>query len=223
MIHSTQKGLAMNQERAVKRGGTLHAPHYLEAHKDQNDDVHLRTRLFTYDTDSGIVAGGVWNIVCTIDRPVKQVWPFFKDFNLWMNSYGYYWPGVLGDMYTSEERDVDRKTFPITIKKPNEPPREVNLYQLVNVIPEHMIVLWQPIVEGHPHGGVSPGFNVFMLNEQAGKTLVTITMEHATRATGKTEEEALAPWREIAKEVHAFWRDIFIPNLRKLAYKDKRD
>jgi|SRR5579872_7257314 len=213
----------MNQDWMVKVRGTLHNPHYFEAHRDKNGDVHLHTRLFTYDTDAGIVAGGVWNVVCTIERPAKIVWQYFKDFNLWMNSYGYYWPGVLGDLYASEERNIDKKTFPITIKKPNEPPRQVNLYQLVHVIPQHMIVLWQPIVEGHPHGGVSPGFNVFMLNDLGDKTLVTITMEHATRATGKTEDEALAPWHDIAKEVHAFWRDIFIPNLKKLAYEGRVD
>ena len=162
-------------------------------------------------------AGNV--VMFTVDRAASKVWPYLKDFNLWMNSYGYYWPGVLGDLYDREERDFDQKRFPITIKKPGAAPQDVNCYQLLSVIPEYLIIMYQPIIPGDTHCGVSPGIHVFMLNEHDGKTTVTITMEHATRTPGKTEEEALAPWHDIGQEVHRFWRDIFVPELRALVTK----
>jgi uncharacterized protein YndB with AHSA1/START domain len=211
----------LNQQHSTTGQGTLRSPHYFDGPVDSQGDEKLRTRLFAYHTDAGVVAGGVWSVIFTIDRPAKQIWPYFKDFNLWMNSYGYYWPGVMGDMYTREERDFEKGTFRITVKKPNETAQEFNHYQLLSVIPEHLIVFYQPILEGDVHGGVSPGFNVFMLNEHDGKTIVTITMEHATRARDKSEEEAVEAWREIAQKVHRFWRDIFVPNLKKLAYEGK--
>jgi hypothetical protein len=60
---------------------------------------------------------------------------------------------------------------------------------------------------------------VFTLSEKDGKTTVTILMNHATRTKDKTVEEALVPWRKQAPESQRFWQDIFIPNLRKLAYE----
>jgi hypothetical protein len=213
--------------------GTLRSPRYYEGPYDELDGGCLRTRLFTYRTDAGVVAGAIWNVWFTLNRPARAVWPVIKDWNPWMNPYGYYWPGVVGDLYSREERDLERRTFPITIKGSPGEAQEFTQYQLLRVIPEHLIVLYQPVVEGDCHGGVSPGFHVYMLNEREGKTIVTITMEHATRVSTDREEDALQHWRErenntgaelsgkwsdVAGEIHRFWRDIFIPNITTLVY-----
>lgn len=195
--------------------GSVQAPNYHECcPADVQNDVSLRTRVFTYKTGQGIVSGAIWNVIVTIDRPAKQVWPYLKNWNLWMSPFR--WPGVVGDLYDREERDFEKGTFRLTV--PTTPPREVNYYQLLSVIPEHLIVLYEPIVEGDDRGGISPGRHVYMLNERDGKTIVTITMEHAHRTQAQTQEEAADSWRARGKQVQQQWRDKFIPALKKLVY-----
>jgi len=82
--------------------------------------------------------------------------------------------------------------------------------------------VFQPVPEDGSNGGISPGFHVTMLNEHDGKTVVTVNMEHATRTTDKTEEEALGEWRAASEAADAigFWRDHFIPDLKRLVYGD---
>jgi hypothetical protein len=102
--------------------------------------------------------------------------------------------------------------FRLTVRKENEPDFTTDDYVVLRVIPEHLIVVFQPVVEG----GVSPGFHVIMLNEHDGKTVVTVTMEHAALATGQSEEEARNYWHSGAKDSISRWRDTFIPTLKKL-------
>jgi len=201
--------------------GTGQAPHYYEGPTHIHGDVRLHQRLFSYETNAGLVAGWNMSVMFTIDRSAKEVWPYLKDFNLWQNSYDYYYTGVVGDLYSSQEGNLGEKTFRIG-SKPNNPeslyPFE---YKVLRVIPERLIVIFQPVPEDGSNGGVSPGFHVFMLSEHDGKTVVTIEMEHANRSQGKTEEEAVGIWREAAPEIERFWRDIFIPDLKKLVHKGK--
>ena len=69
-----------------------------------------------------------------------------------------------------------------------------------------------------PHGLVDAF--VTMLNEHDGKTVVTVNMEHATRVTDKTEEEALTEYQAQPSPI-GFWRDHFIPTLKDLVDQEK--
>lgn len=210
--------LATAQAPSALPDGNVQSPNYHECcPADDQNDVSLRTRIFTYKTDRGIVSGAIWSVIITIDRPAKQVWPYIKNWNLWMSPF--HWPGVVGDLYKREERDFEKGTFRLTL--PGTPPIEVNHYQLLSVIPEHLIVLYEPIVDGDDRGGISPGRQVYMLNERDGKTIVTITMEHSSRTQAKTQEEAADSWRGRGKQVQQQWRDKFIPALKKLIYEGK--
>jgi hypothetical protein len=179
-------------------------------------DVDIRLRYFTYETKEGLVAGCDMNVMFTIDRPAKDVWPVLQDSNLWQNADGYYYSGAKGDLYSSEELDLGAETFHITVKQDGEPDLVAGPYRVLRVVPERLIVDFEPIPEDGRTGGVSPGFHVFMLNEHDGSTIVTILMQHASRTTGLSEEEALAFWTEASPEGLPRWRDGFIPTLRRL-------
>jgi hypothetical protein len=126
----------------------------------------------------------------------------------------------VGDLYSSAECNLGEETFHISIHKPNEPAEIYpHVYQVLRVIPERLIVAFQPIPkEASSTGGVSPGFHVFLLSEHVGKTVVTCIMEHASRTQDLSEEEALALCREDSQVAMRFWRDVFIPTLKKLVY-----
>jgi hypothetical protein len=212
--------LSTRQQRTAD--GTVQVTQFHEGPAHMQDDVQLHQRYFTYKTDAGIVAGCDMTAMFTIDRPAKDVWPYIRDFNRWQNAYGYYYSGVVGDLYSSAECDLGKETFRISIKKPNEAPQQYPYdYKVLRVIPERLIVFFQPVPDDGSTGGVSPGFHVFMLNEDKGKTVVTVLMEHASRTQETSEEEALAYWKGETPEAVRCWRDSFIPTLKKLVYEGK--
>ena len=185
---------------------------YYEGPAETQGDVRLRQRYFTHQSDAGLIVGKDFNVMFTIDRPAKDVWLYVKDFNLWQNSYGYYYSGVVGDL--------EGESFHITVKKGNESLGSYP-YKVLRAIPEYLIVAFEPIAEDGSNGGINSGFHVFVLNEHDGKTTVTVLMEHGSRTRDMTEEEALDPFRKQAPESHRFWRDILIPTLKKLIYQGK--
>jgi hypothetical protein len=215
--------------------GTVRFPRFEQGHTDVCDDVKLHQRFFSFDSDSGTVVGSDLSVMFTLDRPASQVWPYFRDFNLWQNdaqtasgesAEARYYSAVLGDLYSREDLTLGAETFRVSVK-PNDPgPHQ---QRLLRVIPERVIVLYQPIPDegvvyyDGPHaqmgvGGVSPGFHTMLLNEHEGKTTVSIVMQHASRLQGESKEEALAYWREVSFPAIKMWRDNFIPKLKRLVY-----
>ncbi len=196
-MHSPNARTDAGEEVAVTR-------RYHDGPADAIGDVRVRGRFFTQETESGLIAGATWNVMFVIDRPVKDVWPVFKDFNAWQNSFGHYYSGVVGDL--------EGRTFALGTADDLGPPR----YEVLKVIPEYLIVIRQPIPDDEGNGGISPGFHAFTLSEHAGSTTITATMEHSTRTSDLSETDALRRWQEFAPEWQQKWRDIFIPALRKL-------
>jgi hypothetical protein len=199
--------------------GTLSAPAYHDGPVDTHGDIRQHQRYFTYHTEAGLVSGTATNVTFTIEGLPREVWPYFKDFNLWQSAHHYY-SGVLGELYFSAEGDLGREDFRLSAA-PNSPPYP-NQYQILRVIPEHAIVVFQPVPKDGSNGGVSRGFHVFMLTEHDGKTIVTVLMEHATRTQDKTEAEALAYWREMVPGWRRKWLDDFIPTLKGLIHQARQ-
>jgi hypothetical protein len=193
--------------------GTASSPKFREAFDETHDDLRISGRYFTFDTDEGLVAGATFDITCTIDRPARDVWPYFKDHTLWQDAYNHYYSGVLGDL--------EGGTFMLNTQ-PSDFPK--HRYHVVRVIPEHVIIVNQPVPDddysvapGHPSGGVNPGVMVFMLNEFGGKTTVNIFMEHRFRTKVLTEDQALETFW-FMPDALLKWREVFIPALKMLVY-----
>jgi hypothetical protein len=189
-------------------GGTELAPRFYEGPQDSIDDVHMHQRYYTYQTDAGLVAGKTASMMFTIDRPVHEVWPIFKDFNRWQGVYEHAYSGVVGDL--------EGQILRLALGSGPFSGRELT-YVVQRVIPEHSIVLYQPIPDGEE---ISPGSHVFMLNNHGGRTVVTCITQHASlHPAGTTDDEALQTWRELAPDSQMKWIEIFIPKLKKLVYE----
>ena len=213
-----------NQSQRVTEG-TAQSPTYYDGPTHDSGDVHLRFRYLTYRNHLGLVAGINFCVRCTIDRPGKEIWPYFSDFNLWQPDH--YYSGVL--------RDLEGKTFHLSIGQSNDPARNdpaQHQYVMQRVIPEYALVIHQPVLEQRYQalpglGGVSPGFHVFTLNEHNCKTLITGLMNHesvmaaASKNLVMTDEQALEPWRAAVPEWLRKWRDDFFPLLKKLVQEDR--
>lgn len=195
--------------------GTPLAPTFYDGPTHARDDVRIQIRFFTYNTPEGLVTGAASTVTFVIPQPAKAVWPILKDWNLWMNSYGYFWSGVIGDL--------EGQLFRVSIRSnPNETPQlHPNIYKVERAIPEHLLVISQPVPQDGSNGGISPGFHAYMLNGSPQETLVTAVMEHSSRTHDKTPQETLQFWRDLSREQEWLekWRDIFIPTLKELACK----
>jgi hypothetical protein len=211
-----------NEQKRDSDDGTVHAPRYHDgapADVGINGDVFLNTKFYTYRTATGLVAGATLSMMFTINRPAREVWPHFKDFNTWQK--GHFYNGVMGEL--------EGRSYEIG-GKPNEEGQSAWRRRVLNVVPEHLIVTSAlgPVDGTAPPGlpglgGISPGTSVFMLNEHAGKTIVTIVIAHgsyASRTPNMSIDEALKPWRDSAMvpEWQRKWRDDFIPDLKALVY-----
>jgi hypothetical protein len=206
------------------KSGTVLEPLFYDGPGETIGDVSLSQQMFSYDTDKGLVVGRTFNVMFSIDRPVHEVWSIYKDFNIWQNKFGHFYSGVVGDLYHSEEHDLGRETFAMSTDPENLGRHE---FTILRVIPGHGMVIFQPIPDEDAtesrfffgRGGISPGFHIYTLNGQGDKTVVTILMEHATRTTGLSIEEALAPWRTMLEAGHRKFRDMMIPELKALVYE----
>ena len=201
--------------------GTVLEPVYYDGPEETIDDVSLSQQLFSYETAEGLVVGRTFNVIFTVDRPVTEVWPLFKDFNRWQNQFGHFYSGVVGDLYSSEEHDLGEETFAMSTDPENLGRHE---FSILRVIPQQAMIIFQPIAEEGAtesrfffgRGGVSPGFHIYMLNRQGNKTLVTILMEHATRVKDISVEEALKPWWTMVDAGHRKFRDLMIPGFKDM-------
>jgi hypothetical protein len=206
--------------------GTVQSPKFHDGDADTNGDERLSYRLYSYGRGADRVVGAQWSVMLELDRPAKDVWLNFKDWSRWQSQYGYNYSGVVGELYSDPDRDLGEETFHITFKMPDGTERDTTDYRVLMVIPERLVVVFQPVQpqgvvrwEDGSQGGMSPGFHVMMLNEHDGKTAISVLMEHSSRRPDLTDDEALDWWRPVAAEVHRFWRDIFIPNLKNIVYE----
>ena len=184
---------------------------YYEGPVDSVGDSYLHQRFFSYRKLDGWVAGKTFNVTFTLDALPGEAWHHVKDFNRWQNSYGHYYSGVVGDL--------EGKTLGLSDSPGKTGPHQ---YRVARVIPEHLIVLFQPIPEFGSSVEGSPDCHVFMLVERQGRTMFTAIMEHAAFCQNISEEEALHPWKEMAPESQRKWRDIFIPTLKNLVSEQNR-
>lgn len=197
--------------------GSLREPVFYEGPTRSGDDVLMKQRFFTYDTDAGLVSGIHLDVNFTVDQPPSVVWKYYRDFNLWHNSHGYFYPAAIGDLYNDAEGDLGDERFKITIKPADEDPYEwPDEYRVVKVVPERALVLHQIVPDDDRNGGVSPGFHIFMLQEDAeGNSAASVVMEHTMRLGDGAEGDPTQYWRDLAPEYERFWVDVFVAELRK--------
>ena len=210
-------GSGTRRERTAR--GTSQAPRHSQGPIEIDDDVKLNRQYFSYLTDGDLIAGSLLSVMFTIDRSAADVWPYLRDFNCWQS-----------DRYYSEVVGESEGAMMTLAFDPGGSARAE--YNILRVIPEHVIVLSQPAepqdigveIPLPGMGGVSRGFQVFMLNEHEGKTTVTVLLQHASRmATGSRaletpDHEAIEPWSEYGVEGFRRWHDTYIPRLKQLVY-----
>ena len=131
--------------------GTVAVPRAYEGPARIDEDAVVSSRLFSYDTDGGLVTGYEISVQFTLDGTASEVWPYVKDWNAWQNPYGYFYNGVVGDKYSDENLDLGKETFRITVRNPDvlemlgiESDGEwtTDEYIVLRVIPERMFVIF---------------------------------------------------------------------------------
>lgn len=148
----------------------------------------------------------VLDVTIIIDRPVRAVWPVFKDFDRWMGRYGFVWHGLPAhneDRYVHASSDADTTS--------GVPPTR---YIVRRVIAERLIYFDSlPMPIGGGKKGVWTGHNVMCLHEESGCTTISIFMEHTWYSESMTVEELRREAKAALDEGLVFWDAYFIPDL----------
>ncbi len=164
-------------------------------------------------------AEAVLDIGIKLPHPVRTVWPVFKDFNLWMNRFGYMWYGLPAErenqfVYLGNTGAENEMSYGSDGSRTR--------YVVRKVIPEQLIYfdsLPLPLVG---RDGVWTGHNLMTLRESAGHTEISIFMEHTWYSETIPIEDLRSEARGIMFETAVgFWRDYFIPDLVSLIEKGK--
>jgi len=150
-------------------------------------------------------AEATFDVSITLAYPVQTVWPVFKDFNLWMNRYGFFWDRVPAD---NQDAYVH-----LGVKKAHSPQDPRTTYIVRRVIPEHSIYFDSLPLKIEGKDGAWTGHNVISLYGCGGQTEIGIFMEHTWYSERMSIEELRGVAKGALEAALAFWRDYFVPDL----------
>ncbi len=209
---------------ATARVGSITSPRYYDRVDYKRDDVAYKQKNYTYMSAKGPVVGLVSSLICTIDAPSSEVWPYLKDFNSFEGPFGIRYTGqddqlvVWGDLYTDEDHNLGQQT--LQYGGPKNTWKSVPS-RVLRVIPEHLLVLFEDVPADGSTDGMSPGFHTITLNEHVGVSHISMMLEHAERLKVSTEELALersmwGPNKYDYSQSLSLWKDSFVPTLKAL-------
>jgi len=156
----------------------------------------------------------ITDISMKVSHPVRRVWPVFKNFDLWMNRFGYAWDGLPAD---NENNYVYLRNTGASndLKYGSDGSR--TKYVVRKVIPEQLIYFDSVPVPLVDKNGLWTGHNLMSMKEENGQSVISIFMEHTWYSETMTIEElrAEARWAMFEASV-VFWQNYFIPDLTSL-------
>lgn len=171
-----------------------------------NPGVILKTGVTAYTANGRRQSELVFDITWSVERPVREVWPIFKDFNNWQNGYGFYYDGVMGN--------EGNGNLVYLSNKPNNKGIG-SAYTVRKVIPEHMMYIESMPTPTGVKDIVFSGHNVATLKEENGVTHINFFMEHTWRSSEETEEELKKIAQSLTNHGKLFWQEHFLPDLAK--------
>lgn len=177
-------------------------------------------RLAEKDDGTGVHAGYVSVAEITIDAPARAVWPYVVDMGTWI--YDIHFEHISGEVRGEGEvrhlwsSGAEGPDGPITVSARDRSLANATVLKTLSLVPEK---LWYGINPPKLEAGVrSTGVNLVLLNEIAGKTLVT-----AVRS-----KEAVCPSRDVCQATQAEmlryqpaaqfrWTEKYLPRLKQLS------
>ena len=220
---SSAKEVSAPQPEAPSRVGTVTDWNWYEGVDVTRDDIGFHQKHFSYMTKTGPVVGIVTNIMFTLDAPARVVWKYMKDFNTFEGPFGIKYTESWGDLHTDEEQRIGTRTLRYGAADGtwNSGPSEV-----VKVIPQNQLTLYETVPSDGSTGGVSPGFHTILFTEFGGKTTVTMVLQHTARLAGlKNEIDGVrqadfGPVKYPHAQAVKWWIEQFPPLLRNMVAED---
>jgi len=182
---------------------------------DQGKGVVFRNYVVDRPTPSKALRAveAVLDVDINVPHPVKKVWPVFKDFNSWMNRFGFLWDDLPADMenryvYAANSGTNDLK-YGLDGHK--------TAYVIRKVIPGQLIYFDSLPMAIPERDGTWSGHNVMSLEEVEGDTRISIFMEHTWYSDRMSIEDLRKEARgAMFDSAVPFWRDYFVPDLLSL-------
>lgn len=179
---------------------------------DSDPGVTLKVGVAAYTEHGYSLSELAFDITWTVDRPVREVWPIFKDFNNWQNGYNFFYDGVMGDEGNGRQVYLSNK--------PNNP-GVGGAYTVRKVIPEHLIYVESMPVATGLKDTLFSGHNVATLTEEGGVTTINFFMEHTWRSSEVSEKELRKIAQSLVDSGKMYWQEHFLPDLESSVIKEK--
>jgi len=202
----TQKnGTAIGTEVSIERSGPSMFRSYVVERPTPASDLHA--------------VEGVLDVSVKLSYPAKKVWPVFKNFDSWMNRFGYVWQGLPAD---NENNYVYLGNSLAANDLKYGSGGSTNTYIVRKVIEEKLLYFDSLPYKVLDKDSMFTGHNLMTLNEEGGQTEISIFMEHTWYSKTMELKSIEAEARQImCVAVPAFWRDYFIPDLISLVESGK--
>ena len=155
----------------------------------------------------------------TVNRPVREVWPVFKDFNQWHKDLQY----TDNDGNEVAEGDAEGQTVYVGVRPsglfekylPASWGRDfLNTrkgIRVLKVFPEKLMVT------DATYGGTIGSYYIFALHEENKKTKINISMIFSPQEVSKGDREKLIKANEDLRfNSDGRWNDLYIPTLKAL-------
>lgn len=149
----------------------------------------------------------VLEITLTVAQPVRKVWPIFKNFNAWMNRFGYVW----------DELPAENENRFVHLRNAKVPASPRNRYLVRKAVQEQLVYFDSFPYRLGANDSVFTGHNLMSVRDDHGQTEISIFMEHTWYSQTVKVDELRAEARKLMfEDAVAFWRDYFIPDLVSL-------
>lgn len=163
----------------------------------------------------------------TVNRPIKEVWPVFKDMNQWHLDLTYF--DSLGNKAVLGDKENEGKELNFTIR-PNglfkkylpDSWKGMDLSAFRKKITIRKVIPGKVIIADAMHDTndgrrVIDSYYIFMAHEENGVTKINVSMFYPPNKASKKDEEALYQGLEDLRFIaDGRWNDIYIPTLKRL-------
>ena len=159
------------------------------------------------------------DISFTVNRPVREVWPVFKDFNLWLQDLKYTDADgnevVQGDSegetiyFSIRPNDITKKYWPDSWGDFTKFRKGI---RVLKVIPERLLIT--DAIHDETHIGA---YYIFTLHEDRGKTQIVLSGIYSPFESPKDDRDKINTSNEVLQlNDDSRWNEVYIPTLKRL-------
>ena len=147
----------------------------------------------------------------TIDQPAKKIWPYFRNFNLWMAGSTYNTDNLEEEVGNTIYFSInDDKNFSSVVEDTETFRKYMRVHK---VVPEQLLVMDSLTLD---EKNISSPY-IFSFHEHGGKTTIRLFAVYAPAWIPKNKkDELVSSLKVMFDNTDMRWQDVYVPRLKQL-------